>query len=349
LSAQEEAQLSQAVADETRTSAEKERQTREQMKMQEAEAVRHVVQRLADSLEGMSRGDLTVAITERFPSEFERLRLNFNTSVDKLRSAMSSVSENASAIKGASDEIRSAADDLARRTEQQAAAVEQTAAAVDQLTSSVRESATRADLAGASVSRTRSSAESSGTVARRAVEAMQAIEASSHQIGNIIGIIDEIAFQTNLLALNAGVEAARAGEAGKGFAVVAQEVRELAQRSAGAAKEIKTLIETSARQVTTGSGLVDEIGTALETIVSEVQDVNVNVLAIVGAVKEQSTTLQGINQAIGEVDKGTQQNAAMVEESTAASHGLAGEAAALSQLLDQFRLRSGSVDRAEAA
>ncbi|WP_280177523.1 methyl-accepting chemotaxis protein [Pseudohoeflea suaedae] len=344
--AREDAERSHAAADEARHTADSERRSRELAKEKEAAAVRDVVQRLAKSLEGMSRGDLTVSITDAFSQEFEQLRVDFNTSVDKLRGAMFSVSENASAIRGASDEIRSAADDLARRTEQQAASVEQTAAAVDELTASVKESAIRADEAGASVTRTKSSAESSGEVAKRAVEAMQAIEGSSKQIGNIIGMIDEIAFQTNLLALNAGVEAARAGEAGKGFAVVAQEVRELAQRSADAAKEIKTLIETSARQVSTGSGLVGEIGRALETIVAEVQDVNVNVLAIVGAVKEQSTTLQGINQAINEVDKGTQQNAAMVEESTAASHGLAGEAASLSQLLAQFRLGAGATSAA---
>ena len=216
--------------------------------------------------------------------------------------------------------------------------MEETAAAVEEVTASVKESASRAEEAGALVSRTKASAEKSGAVVREAVSAMEAIEESSRKIGNIIGMIDEIAFQTNLLALNAGVEAARAGEAGKGFAVVAQEVRELAQRSANAAKEIKTLINTSSQQVKSGSDLVGEAGKALEVIVAEVQEVNANVMAIVDAVREQSTTLSEINQAVTEVDKGTQQNAAMVEQTTAASHGLASEAQSLTDLLAQFKL-----------
>ena len=166
---------------------------------------------------------------------------------------------------------------------------------------------------------------------------MQKIEKSSSEISNIIGVIDDIAFQTNLLALNAGVEAARAGEAGKGFAVVAQEVRELAQRSANAAKEIKTLIATSETHVRTGVGLVGETGRALDAIVSEVQEINRHVHAIAEASREQSAGLQEINTAVNAMDHGTQQNAAMVEESTAASHGLATEAASLATLLGQFR------------
>ena len=179
--------------------------------------------------------------------------------------------------------------------------------------------------------------EAGGEIVRRTVDAMTGIKASSEQISEIIGVIDEIAFQTNLLALNAGVEAARAGEAGKGFAVVAQEVRELAQRSANAAKEIKTLINTSSQQVKSGSDLVGEAGKALEVIVAEVQEVNANVMAIVDAVREQSTTLSEINQAVTEVDKGTQQNAAMVEESTAAAQTLMAETDGLARTVERFR------------
>jgi methyl-accepting chemotaxis protein len=227
---------------------------------------------------------------------------------------------------------------LARRTEQQAASVEETAAALEEITTTVKDSTRRAEEVGSLVLRTRIGAETSGEVVRRAVFAMQGIERSSCEISYIIGVIDDIAFQTNLLALNADVEAARAGEAGKGFAVVAQEVRELAQRSAHAAKEIKALITTSGDQVRSGVALVDETGAALEAIVREVQEISGHVEAIVLAAREQSTSLQEINVAVNTMDQGTQQNAAMVEEQIAASHGLAGEAVELSSLLAQFRV-----------
>ncbi|WP_244654666.1 methyl-accepting chemotaxis protein, partial [Rhizobium wenxiniae] len=197
-----------------------------------------------------------------------------------------------------SAEIRSAADDLAKRTEQQAASVEETAAALEEITTTVKDAARRATEAGSLVTRTRQGAEKSGEVVRSAVKAMEEIERSSGEIGNIIGVIDDIAFQTNLLALNAGVEAARAGEAGKGFAVVAQEVRELAQRSANAAKEIKTLITASNHQVQNGVHLVGETGKALEMIVAEVQEINRHVAAIVESAQEQSSGLQQINTAV---------------------------------------------------
>ncbi|MDH4413055.1 MAG: methyl-accepting chemotaxis protein, partial [Rhizobium sp.] len=206
------------------------------------------------------------------------------------------------------------------------------------VTTAVKDSAIRAEEAGIQVGRTRVGAERSGEVVRRAVDAMHAIEKSSAEISNIIGVIDEIAFQTNLLALNAGVEAARAGDAGKGFAVVAQEVRELAQRSANAAKEIKGLINASGAQVRNGVALVGETGQALEAIVREVQEINQNVAAIVTSAREQSTGLAEINSAVNLMDQGTQKNAAMVEQSTAACHGLAQQATALTQLLGQFRL-----------
>jgi methyl-accepting chemotaxis protein len=295
------------------------------------------VKSLATGLTELAHGNLEQRITTLFPENLEQLRVDFNESIDKLRAAMQSVAENARAIAAGAAEVRTASDDLSKRTEQQAASVEETAAALEEITTTVADSSRRAEEAGQLVARTKDGAEQSGMVVKSAISAMGAIEQSSREISNIIGVIDEIAFQTNLLALNAGVEAARAGEAGKGFAVVAQEVRELAQRSAGAAKQIKSLINTSAEQVKVGVDLVAKTGTALERIVSQVQEIDVNVSAIVESAREQSGGLKEINQAVITMDQGTQQNAAMVEESTAASHGLASEAESLNRLLATFK------------
>ncbi|MDF1608604.1 methyl-accepting chemotaxis protein [Hoeflea sp. YIM 152468] len=323
-------------ADENRTLSERERHQREAAKQREAEELQQIVAVLADGLGRLSNGDLVHRIDTPFEGDLDRLRIDFNESVTKLNAAMASVGQNATAINAGASEIRTAADNLAHRTEQQAASVEQTAAALEEITTTVKDSARRAEEVGSLVARTRSGAEKSGEIVNKAVQAMQDIEKSSGEISNIIGVIDDIAFQTNLLALNAGVEAARAGDAGRGFAVVAQEVRELAQRSANAAKEIKTLITASGEQVRGGVALVNETGGALEVIVREVQDINGHVNAIVTAAREQSTGLQEINMAVNTMDQGTQQNAAMVEEQTAASHGLAAEAAALNELLSRF-------------
>ncbi len=333
----ERARLEQETAA-NRSLSEKERADREQQKAREAADTQFAVDNLADGLSRLSDGDLSYRISQPFVDHLDVVRSNFNTSAEKLQSALSRVAENARGIDSGANEIRAAADDLAKRTEQQAASVEETAAALEEITTTVKDSTKRAQEAGHFVSRARTGAEQSGEVVRKAVVAMQQIEKSSSEISNIITVIDEIAFQTNLLALNAGVEAARAGDAGKGFAVVAQEVRELAQRSASAAKDIKALINTSNAQVQEGVELVGKTGRALETIVAEVQEINRHVVAIVEAAQEQSSGLQQINTAVNQMDQDTQKNAAMVEESTAASHGLAREAASLNLLLGQFKL-----------
>jgi methyl-accepting chemotaxis protein len=328
-------------AEESRIHADREREGREAIKAHEDAELRDAVEALAGALDALSEGNLAHRIDRPFAGHLDRLRSDFNGAVEKLHAALHAVGSNANAIDAGAGEIRTAADGLARRTEQQAASVEQTAAALEQITTTVKDTAHRAEEAGALVARTRAGAEESGNIVRRAVDAMTGIQQSSKKISNIIGVIDEIAFQTNLLALNAGVEAARAGEAGKGFAVVAQEVRELAQRSAKAAKEIEALITTSNSQVRSGVSLVDDTGKALDSIVGQVQEISAHVSAIVTATREQSTGLHEINRAVNAMDQGTQQNAAMVEEQTAASHGLAGEAEKLMQLLAQFNLASG--------
>jgi methyl-accepting chemotaxis protein len=299
----------------------------------------HAVEALAAGLQALANGDLEQRITIAFPANLEKLRVDFNESVAKLEAAVSEIGACAAAIGAAADEVRSAADDLSKRTEQQAASVEETAAALDEIATTSADSSRRAEEAGQMAAETRTSAERSGQVVKDAISAMSAIESSSNEIGNIIGVIDEIAFQTNLLALNAGVEAARAGDAGRGFAVVAQEVRELAQRSAKAAKEIKGLITTSGDQVKKGVSLVGRTGEALEQIETQVQTVSTNISAIVKAAHEQATGIKEINGAVGSIDQSTQKNAAIAEESTAASHSLAGEAQTLNQLLAQFKTK----------
>jgi methyl-accepting chemotaxis protein len=297
---------------------------------------------LGASMKALADGDLTQTVDKAFVPSMEQLRHDFNGAIDRLSSAMRTIAGNSNAIAAGAKEVGAAADAFSKRTEQQAASVEETAAALEEITTTGNDSSLRADEAGRLVAKTKHGAEQSGTVVRNAVAAMDQIEQSSREIGNIIGVIDDIAFQTNLLALNAGVEAARAGEAGKGFAVVAQEVRELAQRSASAAKEIKALITASSQLVKNGVDLVGQTGKALEEIVVQVSDINSNVSAIIDASKEQATGLKEINHAVNSMDQATQQNAAMVEESTAASHKLTAEAEELRALLSQFRVAGGT-------
>ncbi|MBC2775907.1 HAMP domain-containing protein [Rhizobium sp. AQ_MP] len=325
-------------AEANRSLSERERLERERQQAQEAAEVRFAVEKIGHALGELSEGRLTHRIREPFAERLDAIRVDFNVAVEKLEDAMRRVGQNAQAIAAGSSQIHSAADDLSKRTERQAASVEETAAALEQITTTIGETSHRAREAGRQVHDTRAAAERSGAIVGRAVSAMQEIEDSSKEITTIISVIDEIAFQTNLLALNAGVEAARAGEAGKGFAVVAQEVRELAQRSGSAAKEIRALIGKSGDQVKNGVELVVATGKALEEIVAQVQAVSMNVTAIVEASGDQATSLKEINLAVAVMDQGTQQNAAMVEESTAASHSLAKEAEALFQLIGRFEI-----------
>jgi methyl-accepting chemotaxis protein len=293
---------------------------------------------LTEGLEHLAAGDLLFRLTEALAAEFEVLRADFNAAIATMQDTMQAITTVAQGVRSGADEITQASDDLSRRTEQQAASLEETAAALDQITTTVRHTAENANDARNTVSAAKTDAERSGNVLRDTVQAMDGIETSSKQIGNIIGVIDEIAFQTNLLALNAGVEAARAGDAGRGFAVVATEVRALAQRSADAAKEIKTLISTSGQQVETGVKLVGETGKALARIVEQVAQLNSLVTVIAASAREQATGLDEVNTALNQMDQVTQQNAAMVEESRATSHGLAGEAQELARLVGQFKL-----------
>jgi methyl-accepting chemotaxis protein len=285
---------------------------------------------------------LTVALNEPFSVEFEQLRHDFNTSVRQLGSALTQVSHAVIAMDGGTREIAESASDFSKRTEQQAAALEQTAAALDEITTNVTSSAKLSSEAKSVANQANASATRSAQVVSNAEEAMGRIEQSAMQISNIIGVIDQIAFQTNLLALNAGVEAARAGEAGKGFAVVAQEVRELAQRSAQAAKEIKALIENSSAEVEGGVKLVRETGEALKTIGGYIVEINAHVESIAVSSAEQSSGLSEVNTAVNQMDQVTQKNAAMSEEATAAASSLSHEAGKLRDLVAQFTLEPGS-------
>ena len=323
-------------ADEARTRADAERSKRDAEKAEHAADIDFAIASVATALEQLSDGNVSYRIETPLKGETDRLRGDFNSSMVKLQQTLLAVGTNAQGIRTGSKEIAGAADELARRTEKQAASLEETAAALDGITVTVRKTAEGALHARQVVTTAKADAETSGTVAQDAVQAMKGIASSSRQIGQIIGVIDEIAFQTNLLALNAGVEAARAGEAGRGFAVVASEVRALAQRSAEAAKEIKTLISNSTAHVDQGVELVSETGKALTRIVTHVSEINAVVAEIAASAQEQSIGLQEVNVAVTQMDQMTQQNAAMVEESTAASHSMMQEAESLSQMLGRF-------------
>ena len=294
------------------------------------------------ALRGLSVGDLTPRQDVPFIRALEPLRTDFNLVTKKLHYSMSAIAQNASAIAAASQQIRNASEDLCRRTERQAAWVEESAAALEEIATTVPDSSQRAHEAVILARLTKENAERSGIVVGQATEAMERMESSAGEIASIVGVIDEIAFQTNLLALNAGVEVARAADAGKGLAVVAQEARELPQRSAKAAKEIKGLVTASNEHVNDGVAHVNNTGKALSEIVTQVVQVDFNVAAIVDASREKAAGFHEINTAVNTIDQGTQQNAAMVEEISVASHSLAMEAELLFQQLAKFRLETQS-------
>lgn len=313
-------------------------------KTTEKERAAHAAQQTAavsaigTALGHLSRGNLSFRITEDLAEGYEKLKADYNKTVETLRSTVTDVVETSGSIKHGVTELGQSSDDLATRTENQAATLEQTAAALDQMTGTVKQAAEGAKSVEEVVKNARSEAEASGAVVESAVAAMTEIEQSSEHISQIIRVIDDIAFQTNLLALNAGVEAARAGDAGKGFAVVASEVRALAQRSSEAAKEIKTLIDSSSQQVEQGVELVGKAGEALSSIVEQVTNISTHVSQIAEGAVEQSTGLQEINLGVNELEKVTQQNAAMVEESTAACHLLNSDTNTLSNLVSHFQV-----------
>jgi methyl-accepting chemotaxis protein len=323
---------------EGRRRADAERAENEAARAEAAAQQALVVESVATGLAQLSDGNLIYRLSDRFAPEYEKLRADFNGAVEKLQNTMKVVTTATSTIRSGAGDISRASDDLARRTEQQAASLEETAAALEQITATVRTTAEGSSHASQSVASAKVDAERSGEIVGEAVTAMNNIEKSSQEISQIIGVIDEIAFQTNLLALNAGVEAARAGDAGRGFAVVASEVRALAQRSASAAKEIKTLISVSGQQVKAGVDLVGETGKALDRIVVQVSEINGIVSNIAASTREQATALNEVNGAVSQMDQVTQQNAAMVEEATAASHGLTQEAEELARLIGAFQV-----------
>jgi methyl-accepting chemotaxis protein len=293
---------------------------------------------VGSALYRLAEGDVESRIAHKLLPTMDKLRVDFNAAAENLQATLKTVSVTGHTIQSATREISTATDNLSRRTEQQAASLEQTAAALDQITTTVRKTAEGAIRARQVVATARSDAEKSGTIVRDAVAAMGEIEKSSKEIGNIIGVIDEIAFQTNLLALNAGIEAARAGDAGRGFAVVATEVRALAQRSADAAKEIKTLISGSGQQVASGVALVGDAGQALERIVAQVTEINGVIAEIAASAQEQASGLSEVNTAVNQMDQVTQQNAAMVEETAAVSGQLANHGESLIRVIAAFKL-----------
>ena len=328
----------EAESEQERAAAEAERQRNDLEKQEIDRQIEFAVNALAAGLGRLADGDISATIETPFVGRLEDLRNDFNRSLTRLQDTIGTIIANVSLIQGNGQQMSQSAAELSRRTEAQAASLEETAAAVEEITVTVRSSAERAREANAIVVATRGSADASAEVVNNAISAMGRIENASQKIEQIIDVIEDIAFQTNLLALNAGIEAARAGDAGKGFAVVAQEVRELAQRSGSAAKEIKDLINTAATEVGGGSRLVQQTGEVLTRIGEQIMSISQHVEVIARGSQDQAAALAEVNDTVNQMDQMTQQNAAMVEETSAASSQLASEADALLSLVRQFRI-----------
>jgi methyl-accepting chemotaxis protein len=298
----------------------------------------HVTSALDHALGELKSGNLTYRVVETFPQQYEGLRHDFNATLESLAEQITAVARSSGAVRNSANEISAAAQDLARRTENQAASISDTATTMRELTASVSEAGSAVGAATQNAQETQTEAGASGQLMEQAVATMNAIAGTSDKMRSIVDLIDGISFQTNLLALNAGVEAARAGDAGKGFAVVATEVRNLAERSAQAAKDIKQLIADSGQEVSQGVAVVAQTKDSLERIVTKAAHLAGTMAGLREKASEQAQQLQLVSGTVGELDKATQQNAALVEESSAAAHTLASAAGDLAQVVQRFRL-----------
>ena len=340
--AKREAERAEQEAKAERAAREAEQEALAKARAQDAARLQQVIDALAGGLSSLAQGKLNKRLNDTFPPEYDVLRHDFNSTAQQLNDVIRDLAAQAGTVENGSAEISTAVEDMAQRTERQAAALEKTAATITEVSQGLGQTLndvvrTR-DLAG----QAHEMAHNSSEVMHEAMIAMSAIDESSRQIAQIIGVINDIAFQTNLLALNAGVEAARAGEAGRGFAVVASEVRALAQRTAEAAKEIRTLISTSESQVKSGVEYVDKTGTVLTNLASQVDEIDKMVRRISDTAQEQNLSLKLVSQAVGDMDQVTQQNAAMVEEANAAANSLLAEARHMITLQKRFITAEGT-------
>jgi methyl-accepting chemotaxis protein len=303
---------------------------------------------LGAGLKALANGDLTFRITENFPVKYAALKASFNEATEGFARALRAIREAATEVTRGAGEIEEGNENLSQRTEEQASSLEETSSSMEQMTTNVRQNADNAEQANQLAVAARGQADTGVAVVATAIKAMGEISESSKKIGDIIGVVEEIAFQTNLLALNAAVEAARAGDQGRGFAVVAGEVRSLAGRSAVAAKEIKSLIRDSLQKVEEGSSLVSQSGHTLEGIVGSVKKVSDIIAELAASSREQLTGIEQVNRAVTQLDQMTQQNAALVEQASAASNSMSGRSLAMSEMLDRYRLSHGELQRSGA-